>query len=149
MNLAFYVDKTSDTELNKQIFNLLNDAIDQNLVGDACLFYNEVDFNPGVKKFGSFNSTDIWFFSGTLVVTTLGLLPLASKIVNKINLVYLYDKINEQNKGIVNLLAILCMSDKIKVCTTDTDSEKEFYRLTGKKIPVLNKFDAKEILGVV
>lgn len=146
MNLAFYVDKTSDTDLNKKIFNLLNDAVDKKLVNDACIFYNEVDFNPISKKFGSFNSTDMWFYSGTLVVTALNLLPMAMKVINKINLVYLYDKpkINDASQ----LMGMMSLFKSIKVCTDNEDNKKEFYRLTGKEIPVIKTFSAEEILGV-
>jgi hypothetical protein len=148
MRLGFYVDRTTEDELNSKIYNLLNEAVENNNISDGCVFYNEVDFSPSKKKFGTFNSTDIWFFSGTLVVTALSLLPLAKNVVNKIKLVFLYDKatMNRGNTG--ELLDLLSLSDNIKVVSKDEESEKEFYRLTGKTAPPLTEFSAEQFLKV-
>lgn len=148
MNLGFYIDKTSDTPLNKQIFDLLNSAVDKHLVSDACIFYNEVDFNPNPKRFGSFNSTDMWFFSGTLVVTALNLLPLAHKIVNKIKLVFLFDKSTVEKGNTTQLLSLINTPKDVHVVASNKESEAEYYRLTGKCIPILYKLDAENILKV-
>lgn len=148
MNLGFYIDKTSDTPFNKDVFNLLNEAVDNHLVSDACIFYNEVDFNPNPKKFGSFNSTDLWFFSGTLVVTALNLLPLASKVVNKIKLIFLFDKSTIERGNAAHLMGLISLSKNIKVIASNKESESEYYRLTGQYIPILNKFNAENILKV-
>ena len=45
MNLGFYVHSTSDTPLNKDICQLLNDAIEGGVVKDASLFYNVMPFD--------------------------------------------------------------------------------------------------------
>ena len=148
MNLGFYVHSTSDTPLNKDICQLLNDAIEGGVVKDASLFYNNIDFNPSDKKFGTFNSTDLWSFNGTLVVTNLMLLPMATNVVNKIKLIYLYTT-SEIQKGVIgHLMEMINISDKIPVVAKNEEDKKEFYRLTRQTIPVLDKFSAEEILKV-
>ena len=148
MNLGFYVHSTSDTPLNKDISQLLNEAVENGVVKDASLFYNNIDFSPTDKKFGTFNSTDLWSFNGTLVVTNLTLLPMASNIVNKIKLIYLYASSEIQKGNIGQLMELLNISEKIPVVARDADDKKEFYRLTKQTIPVLDKFSAEEILKV-
>lgn len=148
MNLGFYVHSTSDTPLNKDISQLLNEAVENGVVKDASLFYNNIDFSPTDKKFGTFNSTDLWSFNGTLVVTNLTLLPMASNIVNKIKLIYLYASSEIQKGNIGQLMELLNVSEKIPVVARDADDKKEFYRLTKQTIPVLDRFSAEEILKV-
>ena len=148
MNLGFYVHTTSDTPLNRDIYNLLNEAVEEGVVDDASLFYNEIDYNPMEKKFGTFNSTDLWSFNGTLVVTTLNSVPLANKVVNKIKLIYLYTKSGMEKGNIGQLMEMINLSKNISVITSDEEDKKEFYRLTKVNIPVISKFTAEEILKV-
>ncbi len=123
MNLGFYINKTSGDELNSQIFSLLNEAIEKDMVDDASLFYNDVDFNPNVKKFGTFNATELWSFSGTLVVTSLNLLPLAKKVVNKIKLIYLHSKDNFEYGTVSSVMDLINLPDDIdKVAMSESDA---------------------------
>jgi len=148
MNLGFYVHATTDTPLNREIYKLLNDGIEEGVVDDASLFYNEVDFNATEKKFGTFNSTELWSFNGTLVVATLPSVPLANKVVNKIKLIYLYTKGDLQKGNIGQLMEIISLPSKMPVIAKSEEDEKEFYRLTKQRIPVLKEFSAREILKV-
>ena len=151
MNIGFYVHNTSQSDLNSQIFSLLNDSVQDGEVDDATLFYNEVDHNPSLdtKKFGLFNSTDMWSFQGTLVVTSLSLLGLATKVVNKINLIYMYTKDNFEygNTGAVLSLIHSSVGDVKTVAKTEEDA-REYKRMTGKEIVVLKGFNAKGFLEV-
>jgi|TARA_R110000744_G_scaffold156310_1_gene271880 hypothetical protein len=148
MNLGFYVHTVEDTPLNKEIYNLLNKAIDEGVVDDASLFYNQIDFNPNEKKFGTFNSTDLWSFNGTLVVTSLNSVPLASGIVNKIKLIYLYTKSEFKRGDLEQLMQIMGLSRSVPVLAKTEEDKKEFYRLTKQNIPVMSEFSAGEILKV-
>jgi len=148
MNLGFYIHSTSDTPLNKDIYNLLNDAVENELVDDASLFFNDVDFNPNDKKFGTFNSTDLWSFSGTLVVTSLDCLPLASSVVNKIKLIYLYCQSEFRKGNTGHLMQILSMPESIPIVAKSEQDKKEFFRLTKRDIPAITDFNAKEFLKV-
>ena len=148
MNLGFYVNTTSDTPLNRDIYNLLNEAVESGVVDDASLFYNEVDYNPMEKKFGTFNSTELWSFNGTLVVTSLNSVPLASGVVNEIKLIYLYTKSEFKRGDLEQLMQIIGLSKSIPVLAKTEEDKKEFYRLTKQNIPVMSEFSAGEILKV-
>ena len=148
MNLGFYVHQTSDTKLNSDIYQLLNSAIEQNLVDDASLFYNQIDYNPNVKKFGSFNSTDLWSFNGTLVVTSLASLPLAESVVNRIKLIYMYCKDEIASGDLNELMRLLSIDLSMTVVAKSAEDKKEFYRVTKKEIPAIKNFNAEEILKV-
>ena len=150
MNLGFYVHNTSQSDLNSEIFSVLNESVKTDKVDDATLFYNEIDYNPNLdtKSFGVFNSTDMWSFKGTLVVTSLKLLPLASKVVNKIKLVYMHTAEGFEKGHISSVMDLINISDKIhKVARNERDA-KEYKRLTGKDIKVMKSFSAEEILEV-
>tara|TARA_B100000287_G_scaffold353940_1_gene343903 strand:- start:3867 stop:4340 length:474 start_codon:yes stop_codon:yes gene_type:complete len=150
MNLGFFVQNTSQASLNSEIFSLLNDSVENHTVNDATLFYNEIDFNPALdnKKFGLFNATEMWSFTGTLVVSSLNLLPLAAEVVNKIKIVYLYTKDNFQYGDIPSVMDLISLPDEIKRVARSEEDAKEYKRLTGKDIEVIKAFNAKEILEV-
>ncbi len=150
MNLGFYVHNTSQSNLNSEIFSVLNDSIKTDKVDDATLFYNEIDHNPNLdtKSFGIFNSTDMWSFKGTLVVTSLRLLPLALRVVNKIKLVYLHTAEGFEKGNISSVMDLINLPDKIDRIARNEQDAKEYKRLTGKDIKVMKSFTAEEILEV-
>ena len=144
MNLAFYVHSSGGNELNADIFKCLNDAIDNNKVSDASLFYNDVDYNPIEKKFGCFNSTDLWSFSGALLATTIGNLDIASRVVNDIKLGLLFDSQAQDN----NLMSLIQAIQNFPVIVRNEQDKKEIHRITGKMPHLVNELDAEEILEV-
>ena len=142
MNLGFYVHNTSNTPLNQKVYTVLNEALDSGLVPDASLFYDEVDFNPVDKKFGTFNSTDLWSFHGLLVVTHLNGLKMANNVVNDIDILYLY------TQGDNNLMSLLSSTTDTQVVTLNEEDSKNFKRLTGRDSILLEKFSAEEVMKV-
>lgn len=142
MNIAFYIDNIGQSEQNEKIFECMNEAVEYDLVSDASLFYNNISYNPYDSKFGIFNSTDIWNYTGLLIATTINNVNFAHKIVNKFKLAYLYQKDS-------NILGLIDTINKLPVITIDEDSQKEIYRLTGKKPIRLNKLNIKNIIEVL
>ncbi len=142
MNLGFYVHNTSNTPLNHKVYTVLNEALDAGLVSDASLFYDEVDFNPIDKKFGTFNSTDLWSFYGLLVVTHLNGLQMANNVVNDIDILYLYTK--DDN----NLMSLISGTKDAQVITLNEEDSNNFKRLTGRDSILLEEFSAEEIMKV-
>tara|TARA_R100000008_G_scaffold41763_1_gene24072 strand:- start:1263 stop:1721 length:459 start_codon:yes stop_codon:yes gene_type:complete len=141
MNLAFFVQTTRKSDENDEIYDLLNDGLADNVIKDACVFYNQVDFNDKKKNFGTFNSTDLWNFSGGLVVDELKNLSFASRVVNNIKLAYLYKNEN-------NLIALLAITSSVPVITRNEKDQKEYFRLTGRKSVLMEDFSATNILKV-
>ena len=140
MNLAFYVNSTG--KQNSEVFEALNKAVEDKDITDASIFYNDIDYNPVKPKFGMFNSTDIWTFTGVLVATTLENTLRALSVVNKFKLMYLY------NKDDNNLIGLLHASNHVSVITKNEEDSKEVYRLTGKIAPVIPNLSVKKILEV-
>jgi hypothetical protein len=143
MNVGFYVDSVAATPQNGEIFEALNEAVDNKDITDASVFFNDIDYNPIKPKFGMFNSTDIWAFTGVLIATTLENVIRAAKVVNKFKLIYLY---NGEEK---NLLMLMDIMNVVPVFVTNSQDSDEIYRLTGKKPTNISKLSIKNILGVI
>ena len=142
MNLGFYVHNTANTPFNQKVYTVLNEALDNGIVPDASLFYDEVDFNPCDKKFGTFNSTDLWSFHGLLVVTHLDGLEMANNVVNDIDILYLY------TEGDKNLMSLISSTKDAQVITLNEEDRTNFKRLTGRDSILLEQFSAEEIMKV-
>jgi hypothetical protein len=128
MNLGIYIDTLSETKLLDGVSQCINNAIDNNLVKDASIFYDDIGFNPFNIKCGMFNSTDLWNFSGDLIATSLVTLHNAHNIVNNIDLFYYYGV--EQNFAIIDFLYLIQKCNIKIICNTEDDA-KEIYRISG------------------
>ena len=140
MNIGFYIHTSGATEQNREIFDALNEAVENKDVTDASIFYNDIDYNPVKPKFGMFNATEIWSFTGVLVATSLENTIKAHQIVNKFKLLYLHEK---QEK---NLLLLLDVTNRVPVIVRNKEDSKEVYRLTGRKPKIFSKLSIKKIL---
>lgn len=129
MKIGFYIDSIAGTESTINLFNQLNTAVDAQLLDDACVFYNKIEFNPVVPRFGVFNASDLWNFSGVLIATTISNVMMANNVINKFKLNYLYD----QDKDFVGLLHL---PKGIPVLVKNEADAAFIYRTTGKK-PVI------------
>ena len=90
MNLGFYIDSIGESDFTNKVYDVLDEGIKNNKLSDASVFYNNINFNSRTNsKFGLFNSTDIWSFTGTLVCEGLINTSRALNIVNKFKPVYL------------------------------------------------------------
>lgn len=143
MNIGFYVENINSSERNVEIYNALNEAVDNKEVTDACVFFNNVDHNPIHTRFGVFNGTDIWHFTGQLVATSISNVRKALASVNKFKLSYLYDPTEK------NVLGLLDIVGKVNVIARNEEEGKEFYRLTGYKPKVLSSLSVKNIKQVL
>ncbi len=141
MKIGFYIDSIAGTESTIDLFNQLNKAVEDHIVEDACVFYNKIDFNPVVPKFGVFNATDLWNFTGILIATTLQNVVMARNVVNKFSLSYLYD----QDKDFVGLLHL---PEGVPILVKNEADEQFIYRTTGK-MPTLIPNDIAGLLQVV
>ena len=79
MNIALQVDSIAEKE---DVFNLLNSWKDEGQVDNVSLFYEDIGPCAVNPKFGVFNATDLWHFTGYLIVTSL---DGVSKVLNTIN----------------------------------------------------------------
>lgn len=140
MNLAFYVESVAESEQSKQIFECLNNAIKEHKVSDASIFYNIPASNLNPAKFGLFNSTELWAFTGLLVNTTIQGAIYSLNIFNKFKPVYLFKKERD-------IMSLIYLASKMPIIVTSKEDEQEVYRLTGK-MPKLISLDAESLIGI-
>ena len=144
MNLGFYIDSIGESEINNKVYDVLEDGINSNKLEDASVFYNNISFNPRTNaKFGIFNSTDIWSFTGTLVCEGLTNTAVALNVVNKFTPVYLYKKEK------INLLLFMDIANQTQAITTTEEDAQEFYRLAGKRSNLFKDLSVENITKVL
>ena len=131
MNIAYYINQINQEEKTTELFNKMNEDLENGAIDNGSVFYKEIGPSSIQPKFGMFNSTDIWHFTGTLIATSMETFLDAIKAVNKYSLAYLfYGDVNH------DVFALIGISKSTKILTTTEDDQKEVYRLTGKK-PIL------------
>lgn len=104
MNIAVQLDSLASQE---DLFTLLNGWEEENLAKDISVFYDDIGFNPIQPKFALFNSTDMWYHTGYLVLTSLQGVAKSLKTINKFKPVFLYDSKETDIFGIINTFNIM------------------------------------------
>lgn len=133
MNVAYYIDQINQEEKTTELFNRMNEDITSGAIDNGSVFYKEVGPTNVQPKFGMFNSTDVWNFTGTLIATSMETFLDAIKAVNKYSLAYLfYGDVNH------DIFALIGISKSTKILTSTEQDQKEVYRITGVK-PILVK----------
>lgn len=125
MRIGFYIDSLLGDDPTLHLFNRLNEAVHNGTVEDATVFYNKVDFNPIQPKFGVFNATDIWHFTGTLIATTVANVLSANNMINKFKLCYLFDS----DRDFVGLLKLPA---SVPILVKNESDGAYIYRTTGR-----------------
>jgi len=142
MNIGFYVDSLEGTPETIELYKSLNKLVENKTVDDVSLFYNKVNFNPEQPKFGVFNSTETWCFTGTLIVTTIENVKKVQSVVNKAKVVYLYDKRDR------NVFDLISLSGDIPVIAKTKEDAEYIYRVSGKPVRSVAA-SVEEILEVI
>jgi hypothetical protein len=145
MKLGFYVDTNGGTPRNSEIYNFLNQEVENNTLEDAAVFFDTVDFNPIQTKFGMFDATELWHFTGHLITTSIIGTVKAESVVNKFKVAYLFNAADKNERTIFELIRI---ANNHKVLVTNELDEKEFLRLTGVKPTLMEGFSLQQIREV-
>ena len=142
MNVGFYIDSLKGDQETVDLYQSLNRLTENDEVSDVSLFYNAADFNPEQPKFGVFNSTEIWCFTGALVATTLANASIANNVINKFKLYYLY---NKSDKDIFQLISL---PKTVPILAKTEEDAKYIFRVSGKPVrSIVN--NVEEIIGAV
>lgn len=129
MNLGIYVHSLKDQEKIKDIFSAIDHGIDNDILYDASVFFDDISYTENTVKCGLFNSSELWNFSGSLVSTSLSTTMSALKIVNNIKLYYYYGW--ESN---INPLSLIFLKNgNLSVICDSEESKQDFYRKTGQQ----------------
>jgi hypothetical protein len=131
MNIAFYINELNLQEENLKIYECLNKAVDSKLFTDVCLFVNNINFMDKPTKFGIFNSTEIWNYTGALVTVDMVNTAFTSRVVNRFKNYYCYFK------GKEHAFQVISAANNKPVFVTSEEDQKELYRITGKNFPVI------------
>jgi hypothetical protein len=142
MNIGFYIDSLKGEQETVDLYQSLNRLTENDEVSDVSLFYNAADFNPEQPKFGVFNSTEIWCFTGALIATSLANAAIASNVINKFDLYYLY---NKNDKDVFQLISL---PKSVPILAKTEEDAKYIFRVSGKPVhSVVN--NVEEIIGAV
>jgi hypothetical protein len=139
MNIGYYTSSLGQTELNLRMFDFLNKAIENNEIDNGSVFYEDIAYNPLNMKVGLFNSTDIWYFTGTLLVSGYRQVETIKKVINKFDACYVYDGDRS------NLLALISVCQGMKVITTSEEDFNYVKRVCGKDTFLVEEFTVEKI----
>ena len=142
MNLGFYIDSPSSPQ-SEDVYNKLNEWVTTNQIDNGSIFYNNIGFNPIEPKFGLFNSTDLWQFTGKLVILSYSAAFAIQNIINKFKPVFLYTKQEEKN-----IMQIIDISNKIPLVVSNEEDFKFIKRISGKEPKVIDLSNLQEIKEV-
>jgi hypothetical protein len=145
MKLGFYVDTNGGTPQNTEIYNFLNREVAAQNLDDAAVFFNTINFNPVTPKFGMFDATELWHFTGNLITTSVINTVKARNVVNRFKLAYLFKSADMNEQTVFELSRI---ATEMKVMVSNELDEKEFHRLTGTKPVLLDGFSLEKISEV-
>jgi len=143
MNIGIYIDSLSDFKQLEEIDKLVSKSLLSDEIYDISLFFNELDFNPYNINCGIFNSTELWSFSGDLIVTSLNCLMTSNKIVNNID-IYYYFGLEEKT----NIFQLIESSKISKAICKSEEHKKTFYRKTGK-LPIGISQNLEGVLQII
>ena len=146
MNLGLYTRTLGQTEELKYAVPVINEGVKNGTLTDASIFYDSAGHSPEEIKCGCFNSTDLWNFTGCLIVTSLESTRTAINIVNKFGIIFYYNW--ETTKNTIRLLSVTKNPQVTTVCRSSEDAQ-ELYRLTGVRAKaIVDNFNLTEISQV-
>ena len=141
MNLGIYIPSIGDKALLNQCTQEINRGKSNNLISDASIFYNNAGPINTPVECGLFNATDLWYFSGKLLVLST---ECAIKTLNIVNNIELYYGYGWNDRNVLSLLKIL-ENKNIKVLSKSKELDDDLYRVSGmRSIGVTN-----DLVGVI
>lgn len=142
MNVGVFLNSPDSSEMNVELFNNLNKHVEDSTFQDVSVFYNNIAFNPVTPKFGMFNSTDLWYYTGKLLVIGFEILSSIDSIVNKFDASILYD-------GTKNIMKIIDAMNRYNVICVNRDHYDYIKRVTNKEPILVESFDMKDFAEVL
>jgi hypothetical protein len=146
-NIGIFIENVGDYEISNDAFEALN-LVDKSKVKDRALFFENIGPKPTNADFALFNSTEVWHFTGNLIVTFLeGLKFLNSTVNNKTIFFYYNSKEQATNKDLFGLIEAVG-KDNVYIAVKNEKDHAEVLRLTGD-IPILMTPDLKTLVMAV
>ena len=146
MNFGFYVSNLKkDGQSIDSFAPAISSCLKDGIIDDASVFFDISGGNFPDLKCGTFNSTDLAHFQGSLFFMEQNLIR---KVVNSINKIDIYLGYGFGQRDVLNILFLLSQKAKVNIiCRTQQDSE-DIYRITGVK-PVGKAETPEEIITIM
>ena len=146
MNFGFYVSNLKkDSQSIDSFAPAISSCLKDGIIDDASVFFDISGGNFPELKCGTFNSTDLAHFQGSLFFIEQNLIR---KVVNSINKINIYLGYGFGQRDVLNILFLLSQKAKVNIiCRTQQDSE-DIYRITGVK-PVGKADTPEEIITIM
>lgn len=141
MHIGIYVPSLGSSKLHEQLFNKLNELVDSQQFDDVSVFYDDIDFISVQPRFGIFNSTELWNFTGTLFLSSLDMIPQIKATINKFKSVVMYD-------GSTDLLKVLSGINEYEVLTYTQEQSDYLKRVSGKETHLMENLNFIEYAGL-
>lgn len=129
MNIGFYLPYL-ETNMVDAVTKELKSGFDNGELLDASIFFDTVGPTNRQTVCGMFDATNLWYFTGTLIVLTPDSLAKAKHISNKFKLVYYAGAVAEQ--PVLHLLPNL--TNNVRCIASNPETGGEFTRLTGRQV---------------
>jgi hypothetical protein len=144
MNIGIYLDSIGKLKDLSGIETFVNNNLSSGKIKDASIFYDDVGPNNTNIKCGMFNGTDLWNFSGSLVIISSSCLFKAMNIVNNVELIYYYGW--ENKTPLFTTIGMLQIPKQI-ICKTQEDADY-LYRISGKRFNKISE-DFNQLTGLL
>lgn len=131
MNIGFYVDTLEGKGATNVAYATLNRWVEGELCSNASLFYTDIGYNPVVPKFALFNSTDVWNFTGNIILTSIASVASVDKAINKFKSLFFYDS-QSQVDGFSNVMALIDIFNRVPFVVQRSEDFDYIKRITGK-----------------
>jgi len=131
MNFGFYINNLSDEKQVGVIANAINNSLDDSRIEDIAVFFDNASPLRYSFPCATFNSCDLWAFSGNLIVFSQENLASSINIVNDIN-IYFYHGLEP-----ISALALMTLPCGKFICDSE-DSVKEFKRICNRDPDYVN-----------
>lgn len=125
MNLGVYIPAIEKTVLQHLVSDIKS-AFDNKLIKDASIFYDDVGPMEIHNVCGMFHSTDIWKFTGELVVFHPDSIKKAEAAGNNFNITYCHGLTTS------SVLSLLSSLNGYNCIAMSEESQQDLVRLTGR-----------------
>tara|TARA_B100000073_G_scaffold343409_1_gene348177 strand:- start:1371 stop:1829 length:459 start_codon:yes stop_codon:yes gene_type:complete len=131
MNFGAYFSNLKSEKTSVDSFAVgINNCIEDGTIDDASIFFDLSGSSLPELKCGTFNSTDLCHFKGSLFFVQTSLIK---KIASTVNDIKVYLGYGYGDKDVLNILYLISACKDVKViCRTKEDSDY-FYRISGQK----------------
>ncbi len=129
INFGIYVNNLSDPEITKSICDEIQRGLDEKLILDGSIFYDQIASVKQELPCGLFHASELWNFKGHLLVLSI---HSAAKVENIVNDINLYLGYGWGDKNLLSTLKLL-EDNTVKTICFSKELAEDFHRVTGKQ----------------